>query len=92
MNNVTNDFQQEVANRKGGDRVGFVGTYISRWNDNSGSITANLTVAPNGNSQFLLNWTRLQSALTGNISTTYTSIGTVINNQLVCSYVMINRR
>ena len=92
MNNVVADFQIENARRNGGERNGFVGTYMATWNDSVsvGDITATLTIQPNDNNQLRLNWSQLQNAITGRINTTYTAIGTVINNELVCSYIMVN--
>ena len=91
MNNRVTLFQDEICTRTNNSgATEFVGEYKSVWTDSTGQITARLVIRLNENDQLVLNWDRLQNAISGAISTTYTGFGTIRDNQLICSYVMVN--
>ena len=90
MNNVVLSFQQEIILNPNGNQ-GFVGVFISQWDDSSGAFIANLNITRISDDQFSLTWTNLQDRNSNQaIDTTYDGIGTIINNQLVCSYRLLN--
>ena len=86
-NNLVSTFQPETATRNGNDNT-FEGTYNTRWTDTEGEITANLAIRRIGGNQFTLNWDNLRNS-SGNLTPTYTGVGTQIDGQLVCAYLMI---
>ncbi len=89
MNSDFDTFQTETVVRNSGNQNDFTGIFQATWRDDFGTFTAALTINRISDDQLELHWNGVVDADQANINTRFRGIGTVVNNQLVCSYIML---
>ncbi|MGH2648732.1 MAG: hypothetical protein ACRDE8_14240 [Ginsengibacter sp.] len=90
MNNQVPIWQPENAQRRAGDITSFVGRYNSNWIDASGAFNATLVINRDNNSpRFDLNWAPVRDVKNAVVDANFIGIGAIIDEELVCTYLMV---